>query len=154
MKKGLFVLLVVAVLGAMQGWNISRAQTPDDGNASELRQFYSDVTLSSGLYTVTPEEQKEFPPEGGSITYALRGPMGTAWRVVTNNYWSYPDMYYSSGTINHDILPSIAQVYAIPNDSIGKYHRTGLVYFIFTNNFGFVDTVTRAFYQLNSHLLY
>lgn len=62
--------------------------------------------------------------------YSLRGPMGTAWRVVTNNYWSYPDMFYSSGTINHDILPSIAQVHAIPNDSVGKEHRTGKAYFI------------------------
>lgn len=35
MKKGLLVLLVVAVLGAMQGWNISRTQTPDDENTSE-----------------------------------------------------------------------------------------------------------------------
>ena len=41
MKRGLLVLLVVAVLGAMQGWNISRAQTPDDGNASEFRQSSS-----------------------------------------------------------------------------------------------------------------
>lgn len=154
MKKGLFVLLVVAVLGAMQGWNISRAQTPDDGNASELRQFYSDVTLSSGLYTVTPEEQKMFPPEGGGITYWMLGPLGTAWRVVTNNYWSYPDRFNSSGTINHDILGSTVWLYAIPNDSIGRDHRTGLAYFIFTNNFGFVDTVTRAFYQPNSHLYY
>lgn len=154
MKKGLLVLLVVAVLGAMQGWNISRAQTPDDGNVSELRQFYSDVTLSSGLYTVTPEDNIMFPPEGGSVMYSLRGPMGTAWRVVTNNYWSYPDMFYSSGTINHDILPSIAQVHAIPNDSVGKEHRTGKAYFIFTNNFGFADTVARYYSQPNSHLYY
>lgn len=71
MKRGLLVLLVVAVLGAMQGWNISRAQTPDDGNASEFRQFYSDVTLSSGLYTVTPEDNIMFPPEGGKCNVFL-----------------------------------------------------------------------------------
>lgn len=95
-----------------------------------------------------------FPPEGGSVMYSLRGPMGTAWRVVTNNYWSYPDMFYSSGTINHDILPSIAQVHAIPNDSVGKEQRTGKAYFIFTNNFGFADTVARYYSQPNSHLYY
>ncbi|HJB85455.1 MAG TPA: hypothetical protein IAA13_08145 [Candidatus Alistipes merdigallinarum] len=150
MKRGLFVLLVVAVLGVMQGWNISRAQTPDDENACELRQFYSEVAMSSNLYTVTPEEQKMFPPEGGGITYVMRGPIGTAWRVVTNNYWSYPSN--SSGTIYHDIVPSTVWLYAMPNDSIGNYHRTGVAYFIFTNNFGFSDTLRRLYWQPNAHV--
>lgn len=145
MKRGLLVWLVVAVLGAMQGWNISRAQTPDDENASEQRQFYSDVTLSSDLYTVTPEEQQEFPPEGGAISYTIRGPVGTRWEVVSNTFWATPSS--NSGVIYHDLLPGIISVYAIPNDTT-EPGRTGCLDFYFTDNLGSVYSVHRNYFQM------
>lgn len=77
--------------------------------------------------------------------------VGTAWQVVTNDYWSYPD-FNSSGTIYHDVLPSMVWVYAKPNGSIVNYHRIGIAYFIFTNNFGFSYMVTRLYWQLNAHV--
>lgn len=127
MKKGLLVLLVVAVLGAMQGWNISRAQTPDDGNVSELRQFYSEVVVSESPYVI-PEEQREFPAEGGSLIYFFHGPMGTSWQVVPNSYWVQAN---PTGGVIYTQYEEFVFLTAPANDSIAP-GRTGYATFTFT----------------------
>ncbi len=127
MKRGLLVLLVVAVLGAMQGWNISRAQTPDDGNASEFRQFYSEVVVSESPYVI-PEEQREFPAEGGSLIYFFHGPMGTSWQVVPNSYWVQAN---PTGGVIYTQYEEFVFLTAPANDSIAP-GRTGYATFTFT----------------------
>lgn len=127
MKRGLLVLLVVAVLGAMQGWNISRAQTPDDENASELRQFYSEVVVSESPYVI-PEEQREFPAEGGSLIYFFHGPMGTSWQVVPNSYWVQAN---PTGGVIYTQYEEFVFLTAPANDSIAP-GRTGYATFTFT----------------------
>lgn len=127
MKRGLLVLLVVAVLGAMQGWNISRAQTPDDGNASEFRQFYSEVVVSESPYVI-PEEQREFPAEGGSLIYFFHGPMGTSWQVVPNSYWVQAN---PTGGVIYTQYEEFVFLTAPANDSIAP-GRTGYTTFTFT----------------------
>lgn len=127
MKRGLLVLLVVAVLGVMQGWNISRAQTPDDGNASEFRQFYSEVVVSESPYVI-PEEQREFPAEGGSLIYFFHGPMGTSWQVVPNSYWVQAN---PTGGVIYTQYEEFVFLTAPANDSIAP-GRTGYATFTFT----------------------
>ena len=127
MKRGLLVLLVVAGLGAMQGWNISRAQTPDDGNASEFRQFYSEVVVSESPYVI-PEEQREFPAEGGSLIYFFHGPMGTSWQVVPNSYWVQAN---PTGGVIYTQYEEFVFLTAPANDSIAP-GRTGYATFTFT----------------------
>lgn len=144
MKRGLFVLLVVAVLGAMQGWNISRAQTPDDENACELRQFYSEVVVSSSSYTVTPEEQQEFPAGGGSLIYYFNAPMGTSWQVVPNSYWVQANP--SSG-VKYTQYEEFVVLTAPANDSI-EPGRTGITAFTFSENFKVPVTLYRYYFQL------
>ena len=127
MKRGLLVLLVVAVFGAMQGWNISRAQTPDDGNASEFRQFYSEVVVSESPYVI-PEEQREFPAEGGALIYFFHGPMGTSWQVVPNSYWVQAN---PTGGVIYTQYEEFVFLTAPANDSIAP-GRTGYATFTFT----------------------
>ena len=144
MKKGLFVLLVVAVLGAMQGWNISRAQTPDDGNASELRQFYSEVVVSESPYTVTPEEQQEFPAGGGLLIYYFDAPMGTSWQVVPNSYWVQAN---PTGGVKYTQYQEWVYLTAPANDSI-EPGRTGYATFTFTEASKAPVSFVRYYFQM------
>lgn len=143
MKKGLLVLLVVAVLGAMQGWNISRAQTPDDGNVSELRQFYSEVVVSESPYVI-PEEQREFPAEGGSLIYFFHGPMGTSWQVVPNSYWVQAN---PTGGVIYTQYEEFVFLTAPANDSIAP-GRTGYATFTFTEVSKVPVSFVRYYFQM------
>lgn len=143
MKRGLLVLLVVAVLGAMQDWNISRAQTPDDGNASEFRQFYSEVVVSESPYVI-PEEQREFPANGGPLIYHFHGPMGTSWEIVPNSYWVYARP--SSGVI-YTQYEEIVELVALANDSIAP-GRTGYATFTFTEVSKAPVSFVRSYFQM------
>ncbi len=143
MKKGLLVLLVVAVLGAMQGWNISRAQTPDDENTSELRQFYSEVVVSESPYVI-PEEQREFPAEGGSLIYFFHGPMGTSWQVVPNSYWVQAN---PTGGVIYTQYEEFVFLTAPANDSIAP-GRTGYATFTFTEVSKAPVSFVRSYFQM------